>query len=87
MTAQETADLAGRILTWTCFDPGFDLAPERLDVLRLALRTVAGDLPAAGIVGEPRLVVRERLFPLAARVVLADGRRLDGEGSPHPCNG
>ncbi|MGW4234063.1 hypothetical protein ACWEF9_33180 [Streptomyces sp. NPDC004980] len=87
VTAQETADLAGRILAETCFDPGFDLAPERLDVLRLALRIVARDLPTAGIVGEPRLVVREDLFPLAAGVVLADGRRLDGDGSLHPCTG
>ncbi|MET8330227.1 hypothetical protein [Streptomyces sp. NPDC005181] len=87
VTPQEMAGLAGRILAQTCFDPGFDLAPERLDMLRHALRIAARDLPAAGIVGEPRLVVMEDAFPVAAGVVLADGRRLSGDGRLHPCTG
>ncbi|MEU9107342.1 hypothetical protein AB0D54_23920 [Streptomyces xanthophaeus] len=87
VTPQEMAVLAGRVLAETLFDPGFALAPERLDVLRLALRIAARDLPTAGIVGEPRLVVMEDAFPLAAGVVLADGRRLSGDGSLHACIG
>ncbi|MEU8893206.1 hypothetical protein [Streptomyces sp. NPDC048442] len=78
MPAAELSGLAARLLAETGFDPGFDLAPERLEVLRHALRLTARDLPLAGVLGPPRLVVLKDTFPPAAGVVLADGRRLNG---------
>lgn len=83
VTPGEMARLARRILDETGFDPGFELAPERLDVLRRALRIAARDLPTAGIVGEPRLVVLADAFPPAAGVALADGRWFGGNGELH----
>jgi hypothetical protein len=78
MSRPRLAALARRLLAETGFDPGFDLAPERLEVLRRALRVAARDLPAAGITGPPRLLVLKDAFPPAAGVVLADGQRLNG---------
>ena len=83
----EMAGLAQRILEETGFDPGFDLAPERLVVLRQALRIAARDLPTAGITGDPRLVVMEDFLPLSAGVELADGRLLVGDVGLHACTG
>ncbi|MDX3800657.1 hypothetical protein [Streptomyces sp. AK04-3B] len=45
VSAAEMTVLARRILDDVGFDPGFDLAPERLEALRTALRIVARDLP------------------------------------------
>ena len=69
---------AAGILGEAGFEPGFDLAPQRLAVLRKALRIVARDLPTAGIDGEPHLVVVDGFGP-AAGVRLADGRLLTGD--------
>ncbi|MFD4955596.1 hypothetical protein [Streptomyces sp. NPDC058451] len=85
--APEMADLARRILEKTGFDPGFDMAPERLAVLRQALRVVARDLPPAGIDGEPRLVLLEEFTPVSAGIELSDGRLLVGDGGLHACAG
>jgi hypothetical protein len=74
----ELAGLAAGILEEAGFEPGFDLAPQRLAVLRRALRIVARDLPTAGIDGEPYLVILEGLGSAAAGVRLADGRVLTG---------
>ncbi len=51
----EMTALARRILDDAGFEPGFDLAPERLEVLRTALRIVARDLHTRGIDGEPEI--------------------------------
>ncbi|QIY67216.1 hypothetical protein HEP85_05205 [Streptomyces sp. RPA4-2] len=77
----EMTALARRILDDTGFEPGFDLAPERLEVLRTALRIVARDLHTRGIDGAPEIEVLEDWFPVGAGVRLADGERLDW-GSP-----
>ncbi|MFE7234961.1 hypothetical protein ACWCRF_19580 [Streptomyces sp. NPDC002405] len=77
--APEMADLARRILEETGFDPGFEPAPERLAVLRQALRVAARDLPTAGIDGEPRLVLLEDSTPVSAGIELSDGRLLAGD--------
>ncbi|SEN78946.1 hypothetical protein SAMN05216267_101065 [Actinacidiphila rubida] len=76
--AAEMAELARRVLAETGFDPGFARAPERLAVLRRALRIAARDLPTAGITGAPRLVLLEEFTPVSAGVELADGRLLTG---------
>lgn len=76
----EMTALARRILDDTGFDPGFDLAPERLETLRAALRIVARDLPTRGIEGEPEIEVLEDWFPVGAGVRLADGERLNWGG-------
>ncbi|MGA5194305.1 hypothetical protein [Streptomyces exfoliatus] len=76
----EMTALARRILDDVGFDPGFDLAPERLETLRAALRIAARDLPTRGIQGEPEIEVLEDRFPVGAGVRLADGERLDWGG-------
>ncbi|MFE5143583.1 hypothetical protein ACFRDV_39105 [Streptomyces fagopyri] len=76
----EMAALARRILDDVGFDPGFDLAPERLATLRAALRIVARDLATRGIEGEPEIEVLEDWFPVGAGVRLADGGRLNWGG-------
>ena len=76
----EMAALAWRILDDAGFEPGFDLAPERLETLRAALRIVARDLPTRGIEGEPEIEVLEDWFPVGAGVRLADGERLNWGG-------
>ncbi|MEU0405478.1 hypothetical protein ABZ318_35795 [Streptomyces sp. NPDC006197] len=78
--AAEMTALARRILDDVGFDPGFDLAPERLETLRAALRIIARDLPTRGIRGEPEIEVLEDYFPVGAGVRLADGKRLDWGG-------
>jgi hypothetical protein len=85
--APEMAGLARRVLTETGFEAGFDLAPERLAVLRQALHTVTRDLPTAGISGEPQLVLLEDFSPVSAGVELADGRVLVGDGGLHAWTG
>ncbi|MDX3493090.1 hypothetical protein ACKI1I_14510 [Streptomyces turgidiscabies] len=72
--------LARRILDDMGFEPDFDLAPERLETLRAALRIVARDLPTRGIEGEPEIEVLEDWFPVGAGVRLADGERLNWGG-------
>lgn len=76
VSAQELAGLAARLLDEAAFEPGFDLLPERLDVLREALRIVARDLAAGGIAGEPELVLCEEFGPAVPEIRLADGRCL-----------
>ncbi|MGX1541013.1 hypothetical protein [Streptomyces adustus] len=76
----EMATLARRILDDMGFEPGFDLAPERLETLRNALRIVARDLPTRGIEGEPQIEVLEDCYPEGAGVRLADGARLNWGG-------
>src|SRR3954447_1172751 len=76
----EMTALARRVLDDVGFDPGFDLAPERLATLRAALRIVARDLPTRGIEGEPEIEVLEDWFPAGAGVRLADGERLNWGG-------
>ncbi|MFC4035392.1 hypothetical protein ACFO3J_28555 [Streptomyces polygonati] len=80
----EMTALARRILDDAGFDPGFDLAPERLVTLRAALRIVARDLPMRGIEGEPEIEVLEDWFPVVAGVRLADGERLNWGGQILP---
>lgn len=80
VTPAEMAALARRILDDAGFDPGFDLAPERLETLRAALRIAARDLPQRGIEGEPEIEVLEDWFPVGAGVRLAGGERLDRGG-------
>ena len=80
VTPAQMTDLARRILDDVGFDPGFDLAPERLETLRAALRIVARDLPTRGIEGEPEIEVLEDWFPVGAGVRLADGERLNWGG-------
>ena len=80
----EMAALARRILDDVDFDPGFDLAPERLETLRAALRVMARDLPTRGIEGEPEIEVLEDCFPVGAGVRLADGVRLNWGGPTLP---
>jgi len=87
VSAREMAELAARVLEECGFDPGFDLAPERLEVLRQALSIAARDLPTAGIDGEPQLVIMEDWFPVAAGVRLADGRLLSCDGRLQPSTG
>ncbi|MFF8837574.1 hypothetical protein [Streptomyces sp. NPDC015130] len=77
----EMTALARRILDDVDFDPGFDLAPERLETLRAALRIVARDLATREIQGEPEIEVLEDWFPVGAGVRLANGERL-GWGGP-----
>jgi hypothetical protein len=72
--------LARRILDDLGFDPGFGLAPERLETLRAALRVAARDLPTRGIEGEPEIEILEDWFPVGAGVRLADGERLNWDG-------
>jgi hypothetical protein len=79
VSPSELAGLATRILDEAGFEPGLDLAPQRLAVLRRALRIVARDLPTAGIDGEPHLLIMEHLGPAAAGVRLADGRLLTSD--------
>jgi hypothetical protein len=76
----EMTALARRILDDVGFDPGFDLAPERLEMLRAALQIVARDLPTRGIQGEPEIEVLEDWFPVGAGVRLANGERLTRGG-------
>ncbi|WP_244313330.1 hypothetical protein [Streptomyces zinciresistens] len=76
----ETTALARRILDDAGFDPGFDLAPERWETLRAALRVVAHDLPTRGVEGEPSIEILEDSFPVAAAVRRADGERLNRGG-------
>ncbi|MEH0419582.1 hypothetical protein [Streptomyces sp. B21-083] len=76
----EMTALAWRILDDVGFEPGFDLAPERLETLRDALRIFARDLPTRGIEGEPETEVLEDWFPVGAGVRLADGERLNWGG-------
>ncbi|MFF6835687.1 hypothetical protein ACFY84_28150 [Streptomyces sp. NPDC012438] len=83
--AAEMTALARRVLDDVGFDPGFDLAPERLETLRAALRIAARDLSTRGIEGEPEIEVLEDCFPAGAGVRLADGGRLD-RGGPVPPN-
>ena len=80
VTPAQMTDLARRILDDVGFDPGFDLAPERLETLCAALRIVARDLPTRGIEGEPEIEVLEDWFPVGAGVRLADGRQLSWGG-------
>ncbi|MFF4705353.1 hypothetical protein ACWC4D_33085 [Streptomyces sp. NPDC001288] len=80
----EMTVLARRILHDIGFDPGFDLAPERLETLRAALRIVARDLTTRGIRGEPEIEVLEDCHPVGAGVRLADGERLDRGGPVQP---
>ncbi|MFD8263711.1 hypothetical protein ACFV19_33575 [Streptomyces griseoluteus] len=84
----EMTALARRILDDVGFDPGFDLAPERLETLRAALRVVARDLPTRGIEGEPEIEILEDWFPVGAGVRLADGERLHWGGAvlPNMCD-
>ena len=84
----EMAALAQRILDDADFDPGFDLAPERLEILRAALRIVTRDLPTRGIEGEPEIEILEDWFPVGAGVRLADGERLNWGGPilPNMCD-
>ncbi|MGW0798125.1 hypothetical protein [Streptomyces sp. NPDC002692] len=84
----EMTALARRILDDAGFDPGFDLAPERLETLRAALRVVARDLPTRGIEGEPEIEILEDCFPAGAGVRLADGQRLNWGGPilPNMCD-
>ncbi|MFE9251558.1 hypothetical protein [Streptomyces sp. NPDC007088] len=84
VSVAETDGLARRILEESGFEPGFDLAPERLTVLREALGVLARDLPTAGVTGEPRLVLLEDFWPVSAGVELADGRVLAGDGGLRP---
>ncbi|WGD45247.1 hypothetical protein [Streptomyces cathayae] len=63
----EMTALAWRILDDVGFEPGFDLAPERLETLRDALRIIARDLPTRGIEGEPEDRGLEDWFPAGAR--------------------
>jgi len=76
----EMAALARRILDDAGFEPGFDLAPERLERLRAALRIVARDLPTRGIEGEPEIEVLDDWYPVGAGVRLAEGERLNWGG-------
>ncbi|MFF8594554.1 hypothetical protein ACF061_24505 [Streptomyces sp. NPDC015220] len=76
----EMTALARRVLDDSGFDPGFDLAPERLETLRAALRIVARDLPTRGIEGEPEIEVLEDSLPVGAGVRLADGEGLNWGG-------
>ncbi|WP_127354862.1 hypothetical protein [Actinacidiphila soli] len=76
----EMTALAWRVLDDAGFEPGFDLAPERLVTLRAALRIIARDLPTRGIQGEPEIEVLEDWFPVGAGVRLADGERLNWGG-------
>ncbi|NEC92311.1 hypothetical protein G3I71_42605 [Streptomyces sp. SID12501] len=84
----EMTALARRILDDAGFDPGFDLAPERLETLRAALQVVARDLPTRGIEGEPEIEILEDCFPVGAGVRLADGERLNWGGPilPNMCD-
>ncbi|WP_405764871.1 hypothetical protein [Streptomyces sp. NBC_01538] len=84
----EMTALARRVLDDVGFDPGFDLAPERLATLRAALRIVARDLPTRGIEGEPEIEILEDWFPVGAGVRLADGERLNWGGPilPNMCD-
>ncbi len=84
VSSAEMTALARRILDDVGFDPGFDLAPERLETLRAALRIVARDLPTRGIEGEPEIEVLEDCFPAGAGVRLAGGERLDWGGPVLP---
>jgi hypothetical protein len=72
--------LARRILDDVGFDPGFDIAPERSETLRAALRVIARDLPTRGIEGEPEIEILEDCFPVGAGVRLANGDRLNWGG-------
>lgn len=76
----EMTALARRILDDVGFDPGFDLAPERVETLRAALRVIARDLPMRGIEGEPEIEILEDWFPVGAGVRLADGEQLNWGG-------
>jgi hypothetical protein len=76
----EMTALAWQILDDVGFDPGFDVAAERLETLRAALRIVARDLATCGIEGEPEIEVLEDWFPVGAGVRLADGERLNWGG-------
>ncbi|MEU9448672.1 hypothetical protein [Streptomyces sp. NPDC048277] len=80
----EMTALASRILEDVGFQPGFDLAPERLRTLRDALRIVARDLPTRGIKGEPEIELLDDWFPAGAGVRLADGERLNWAGPVLP---
>lgn len=84
----EMTALARHILEDVGFDPGFDLAPERLETLRAALRIVARDLPTRGIKGEPEIEILEDWFPVGAGVRLANGERLNWGGPilPNLCD-
>ncbi|MEV0480528.1 hypothetical protein AB0I69_07890 [Streptomyces sp. NPDC050508] len=84
----EMTALARRILDDVDFEPGFDLAPERLETLRAALRVMARDLTTRGIEGEPEIEVLEDWFPVGAGVRLADGVRLNWGGPilPNMCD-
>lgn len=80
MSPEEMADRARRILDDVGFDPGFDLAPERSETLRAALRIVARDLRLRGIEGEPEIEILQDWFLVGAGIRLADGERLNWGG-------
>ncbi len=80
----EMTVLARRILDDMDFDPGFALAPERLETLRAALGIVARDLATRGIEGEPEIEVLQDCFPVGAGVRLADGELLNWGGPVLP---
>ncbi len=78
VSSAELAASAARILAEAAFEPGFDLVPERLDILRQALRIVARDLRSTWTEGEPELVVTDDPVPQTPQVRLPDGRLLTG---------
>lgn len=84
----EMTALGRRILDDVGFDPGVDLAPERLETLRAALRVVARDLPTRGIEGDPEIEILEDWFPVGVGVRLAGGERLNWGGPvlPNMCD-
>ncbi|HCU92543.1 MAG TPA: hypothetical protein DHU96_07275 [Actinobacteria bacterium] len=49
------ADLAGRVLAESGFEPGFDAEPRLLGELEQALEAVRADLRATGLAGPVRL--------------------------------
>lgn len=73
VSASEWAELGARVLGEASFEPGFELMPERVEVLRAALGIVARDFAGRGIEGSELV-----LFEGAPWILRADGRRLGG---------
>jgi hypothetical protein len=65
---ERIAELARQVLAESTWEPGFDVEPSRLAVLKEALDAVRSDMQATGLRGPVRLVVPSWSWPSHAHV-------------------
>jgi hypothetical protein len=83
LSEPQAETLAKELLQDIQFDPGFTLAPHRIDNLRLALHSVQADFSPVRIVDDMHLRVDEEEYGERARITLHDQSLLStGNGIP-----